>query len=260
MLNVTLVRLAPDARSADVTLGQGGVMELSTEEFSARLEAFRELDPLQNAHADPEIRVQAGSQKYVVRTGQGKLFLYNVRDHTQPAQILTTEEVLAELDGSAQAARTAAPFPGLFVSQFEAPPEAEEIIELPPPRRPEVLLAWVAGVLALLALATFVGLEWMKRAHALPPAEAAVLGESVEGVYVSGSAAERGVVLGRDGAVRFFEARGDEPPAIAFDTWRATRENGAVRVSLVDRQTAVEVINRDTITIAGETYRRAMPP
>lgn len=130
MLNVTLVRLAPDARSADIAFGQAGVVELSTEEFTERLEAFRELDPLQNAHADPEIRVQSGGQKYVVRTGQGMLFLYNVRDHTQPAQVLTTAEVLAELDGSANAARTAAPFPGILVSQTGLP-GAGEVTEEP---------------------------------------------------------------------------------------------------------------------------------
>jgi hypothetical protein len=136
----------------------------------------------------------------------------------------------------------------------------EEIVVPPPLRRPWMAVGWVFGAVVVVAITWLVGSYWREQLAALPEAEATAFGQSIEGVYVNGAGAERGIVLGRAGAVRFFETKGDEPPAIGFDTWRAVRENDTVRLQLIDKQVPIAIVDPDTIMLAGETYRRAMRP
>ena len=55
IFNVTLVNLDADARTAVPDQGRLSLGKLTTDQLIALLEAFRELDPLQNLEAEPEI-------------------------------------------------------------------------------------------------------------------------------------------------------------------------------------------------------------
>jgi hypothetical protein len=110
MYNVTLVNLAADARSAAVSLDRIERRDVSDEDVRRLLQGFCEIDPVENAAVDPEIRVQVRQESYLIRTGQKKLILYDALNRDAPGQMLTVEQVMAELDGTAMAARTAALF------------------------------------------------------------------------------------------------------------------------------------------------------
>ena len=53
MYHVTLFNLSPDALRADGNLDVGQPLQLSAEELRTLLDAFCEIDPLQNADVDP---------------------------------------------------------------------------------------------------------------------------------------------------------------------------------------------------------------
>src|SRR5688572_1099532 len=110
MYNVTLIHLAPGAGSAALEWDRREHRDVPAEEMRRLLESFCEVDPLENATADPEIRVQVRAESYLIRTGQRKLILYDALHRDIPGQHLTVDEVMAELDGTAIAHRTAVPF------------------------------------------------------------------------------------------------------------------------------------------------------
>lgn len=102
--NVTLMHLTADARTVDV-LAQIEQRDLESNALQTLLRNFCELDPLANAGVDAEIRVRARGESFLLRSEQGKLVLYDVLDRELPGQVLTPEEAMNELDGTATAAR-----------------------------------------------------------------------------------------------------------------------------------------------------------
>jgi hypothetical protein len=150
MYNVTLINLAADARSTAVDLERIERPEVSDEELRRLLQNFCEINAVENAAADPEIRVQVRQESYLIRAGQGKLVLYDVLNRELPGHPLTVAEVMAELDGTAIAAR-AAP----ILEPAQAGPEggaALEVAVAPPAARlsPLRLIALAAVACVLL--------------------------------------------------------------------------------------------------------------
>src|SRR5438105_2442451 len=105
MYNITLINLAPDARTF-APLGHVERRGLGVEDLVVLLRNFCEVDPIENTTADAEMRVQVRSESYLIRTEQKKLILYDAHRRDLPAQVFTVEQALAELDGSAAAHRT----------------------------------------------------------------------------------------------------------------------------------------------------------
>jgi hypothetical protein len=262
---VTLVNLAPDARLADSSLGRGQATKYSAAELGHLLTAFCELDAIQNVSADPEIHVHHGAERHIVRTGQKRLLLYNARDNTQPAHVLTTAEILAVFDGSKSRATppvAAAPAaPSGAVADTGIPVAYES-----PARRGHVALILIA--LACAVIAGIVGLRIAQRQPRasddvvlLPAAERTAAGRTVEGVYVTGSnPGDRGIVIGPTGAIRFFQLKAGAAPTMAHDTWRPGRRDKTLCLAITDLGTVVEIVDRNTVLYRGERYRRAAPP
>src|SRR4051812_24260858 len=147
MYNVTLIHLAPDAASAAVeweTVEQSG---LGQEQMRELLENFCATDPVENAGADPEIRVAVRNERYFIRHGQKNLLLYDALDREIPGQIMSVDEVLAELDGTSITARTQVPF--LF---SEAGEEDEPVtaVARPQPRANPIRLGAMIAIILIL--------------------------------------------------------------------------------------------------------------
>src|ERR1700694_5214769 len=104
MHNVILVNLSADARSVAVH-SHVEQRDVGSDALRTLLGNFCEIDPIENAATEAEIRVQVRRESYLIRTGQKKLILYDTRNRELPGQIFTVEQAMSELDGTAATAR-----------------------------------------------------------------------------------------------------------------------------------------------------------
>lgn len=259
MFKATLINLTPDARTAAVDLGMSKLENLTAQELAALLEAFRALDPVQNI-ADPEIRLQTVRESYFIRTERGKLFLYNARYRADPASELTVAEIIAELDGSAAAARTAVPFALSAGLGDGAAGAAVTSVTPEPPRKPPVFRSVLALVLLGAVIYTKYLLDWTA---ALPPlrridsAELATLRSSLAGVYLTGSQpGQHGIVLLENGDLKLFQLNAQAAPSVLYDTYAPGRLGAGLWLAINQPGERIEVTDHDTLVYCGETYRR----
>ncbi|NBR08746.1 MAG: hypothetical protein EBT98_03750, partial [Opitutaceae bacterium] len=77
MYNLTLVNLAADARSV-VARAQFPQHNLGPAALRELLLNFCELDPIDNALSEAEIRIQSKRESYCIRTERKRLILYDV--------------------------------------------------------------------------------------------------------------------------------------------------------------------------------------
>lgn len=268
MIRITISNLARDAGTASADLGRRSLGELNNEGTIALLEKFRALDPVENLEAEPEIVLETRVNKFVIRTVQQRLYLYNPRRIDEPALKLSAEQIVAEVDGTAAAARTRAPFP----AKRESSPAGEfgdQTRPLPPPAPPENLLKSnhrLALAAALVALCGYLGYPAFLPAPAdpTPPFEAThdvgqikKLQSQVAGVYVTGNnPGDRGIALAEDGTLKLFELNADSSPSLLQSTFQVGRSAGTLAVSGRQIGGLIYPLGKTTLRHAGETYRR----
>lgn len=268
MIRITISNLARDAGSASADLGRRSLGELSNEGTIALLEKFRVLDPVENLEAEPEIVLETRLNKFVIRTVQQRLYLYNPRRFDEPALKLTAGQIVAEFDGTGVAARTRAPFP----ARRESSPTGEfgdQTRSLSPPAPPENLLksshrlalaAALVGLCSYLAYPAFLP----KPVDPTPPFEAIrdisqieKLQSQVAGVYVTGNTpGNRGIALAEDGTLKLFEFNADSSPSLLQSTFQVGQSAGAFVVSGRQIGGLILPLGKSTLRYAGETYRR----
>lgn len=266
MFRVTLVNLSPDLTSASLGLGRSSLGELPRERVIALLDAFRSLDPVENFDAEPEIVLETRSAKFLVRMVRHRLYLYNPRRIDEPALELSAEQITAEVDGSAAARRTLAPFHSRIVPASAADRPA---VPLPPPRPPENLLTSRQRLAFAAALVVLCGYVAYPSFLSKPPDPAAAftpladseraraLKEQFAGVFVTGNdPGDRGIALSADGTIRLFELNDDSEPSLVQSTFRVGQIAGAV--ALRGREIGGPILpqGRTALAYAGEIYRR----
>ena len=258
LFTVTLVNLDAEARTAMPDQGRLSLGKLDADRLVALLETFRELDPLQNLEAEPEIVVEARREKYLIRNDRKNLLLYNVRNTAEPAYKLSPAEIIAELDGSAASARTTVPFHG----HGEKPAEVMEYVPPPvTPKKPPVLLAAVAILLGLGVLAvgflTFSQKEPVPYTLITDSAERTQAGSTLVGVYMTGSEpGQHGIAVMDDGAIKLFELNSQVAPSVIYDTYRLGRLDTTLCLVTHQPGGVIEARDRDTLVYCGETYQR----
>jgi hypothetical protein len=260
MYNVTLVNLAADARSAAVVWEKIERPEVSDEELRRVLQNFCEIDAVENAAADPEIRVQVRQQNYLIRTGQGKLVLYDVLNRELPGRSLAVAEVMAELDGTAIAALTKSPFvpaeagPGAALEPAVSPPAAR--------RSPLRLIALAAVACALggghILLRLSSGADEAPVAfNRMDAAEAAGLQATLAGVYMTGTQpGQHGIVLTTTEELRLFELRDVDAPRVVHATGELGRVGPTLCLASDQPGGLIMIPDPDTMVYCGETYKR----
>jgi hypothetical protein len=259
MYNVTLIHLAPDATSAATeweTVEQSG---LGQEEMRQLLENFNASDPVENAAADPEIRVAVRNERYFIRHGQKNLLLYDALNREIPGQIFSVDEVMAELDGTAIAARTQVPF--LF-AESDLPDEPAVLAAPPqPPANPARLAAMIAIIVtlsgALVWLRWPIGTDAAGNFTRLNAGEIADLQATAAGVYMTGNQpGDHGIALTTTGELRLFELRGSEPPGVVNPSFEWGRVGSSIGLSTDQPGGVIVQSDRDTLVYCGETYER----
>lgn len=238
---------------------------LSGDEMRALLATFQTLDSLQNLKADPEIRVQARRDRFVVRTGQNKFFLQDVRNMSEPAYVLTLDEVMAEFDGSAAAKRailspSAEPLSGRIGGDTVPPmPVETAALSVESPRRPWALLAVV------LLLGGYIGYaEWSASRGGDEPAvvpltktERLAEDAALTGVYTTGSEpGQHGIVILGDGKLKLFQNNAQAAPGVVYGSYQWGRV--AAQLCLVTDQPGglIKVVGREAVEFCGEIYKR----
>lgn len=262
MYNVTFINLSADARTAAANDGVNPERRgVAPEELRVLLDNFCELDAVQNVTADPEIRIQTRHENYLVRTGQKKLFLYDVLNREAPAQVLTPAEVIAELDGSAMAARSTAPFMFARMAAIEepvlaavAPPRAE--LNLP---RLIAMLALAAVLLGAIIYLRTAGETSSASVH-LTPVESTELDglrAALAGVYMTGSQpGQHGIVLTTTGELKLFEVNALAAPGVVYARGELGRSGAKLFLATNQPGGLIEVVDNDALIYCGETYRR----
>ncbi len=262
MFRTTLVNLSTDATQASPDFGPRSLGTQSRDEVRALLEQFRLLNAADNAKADPEIILETRRQKHLVRTGQNRLHLYDPRDALAPALVLSVDEIIAELDGTAAAARTRAP----FVAPAAAVDEGTTPVRLPPPRtalRSSHRLA--LGLMAACSAGYLVFALGFADPDS-PADEFQLLADEpsserarteLSGVYMTGpNPGAHGVALASDGNIKLFQNNDDGAPSLIRDTYRV----GKLGTQLAVRGTSTNVTLRfegtALLTTGGETYHR----
>lgn len=266
MFHVTLVNLSADARTAIDGGGPVNLGQLSSGELVALLDTFAELDAVENMKVDPEVRVQSRRDRFVIRTGQKKLFLQDARNLSEPAYVLSTSEIIAELDGSAAAKRTAPPVPLAFTpGEWAGSGEAASVTEIAPrpvvPPRP-----WPFALMGLvLLLGGYVAYShWTTAAGAAQPALAPLttaerLAEdsSLTGVYTTGGEpGKHGIIILGDGKLKLFQVSARAAPGVVYGSYQFGRLDNKICLATDQPGGLIKVLNRDSLEFCGEVYKR----
>ncbi|MBI5691751.1 MAG: hypothetical protein HZC55_16830 [Verrucomicrobia bacterium] len=263
MFRVTLCNFDAASGQASAEFGSMSGGFLSSGELQELLERFAAVDPIQNADAEPEIGIEVRRRRHLVRTGQGRLFLYDPRNALEPALVLTPAEVIAELDGSAAAARTRAPFSPLAAPAPEVPATPPGPTVISPLRR----IHRIAVSAVALACAVYLAapLVITASARALPdrftflsdPARIEATLQSVSGVYMTGSRpGHHGIAVAADGSIKLFQLNRQGIPSLL---------NAHVRVGTLEGETCligdefrepIRFRGKGVLVFCGETYQR----
>jgi len=262
MFDVTLVNLASDARSASADRGSSDLGTLTADELTALLENFRELDPVQNLEADPQIAIATRREKHVIRTGQKKLFLYNTRHRDEPAQTLTATGIIAELDGTAAAARTVSSLPSDLppVEETSAPVTAIGPADVPALRWRLALAAIACALAGYIVYSMFGAAGGNARSplsRIADPTELATDRASLVGVYLTGSEpGQHGIVVLADDTLKLFQINAQVAPSMIYGTYRLGRRGAALGLATDQPGGVIDVLDRDNLVFCGETYKR----
>ena len=248
MFKVSTINLAPDARSAAADLGTQVVGELDAGKLLALIEAFRELDSIQNVEADPQIAIQVHSGKFFIRTGHKKLFLYNARNATEPAVELTAAEIVAQLD------RT---------TPISATPVEEPPADISPPQNRGLALVLLAVGLIFIGYALYSAFN--TDLGNKPPALAAIdnstelaaFQHTIIGTYMTGQEpGHQGLVVEANGSIKFFQVLSPGQQDAVPDAYRIGRHETKLCLATKQYGALIEVIDHDTLAYAGRTYKR----
>lgn len=247
MFNVSLLNLSADARVASPRFGPRELGEVSEADLVALLESFSLLPTLQVHESEPEITVETHLGKYIVRTGQGKLFLYDARDNAEPYAELSALEIARQISGAE-----------LPVPADDAPGTAT------PSRTPHrgIAIGMLAAGLCLNGYTLYSvfyiddvnqkpAIKVITDAIELSARQAAVVGRYATG----GEPGDRYIVVGSDGRVRFGEVSAGRGRPESSDMYRIGRYDEQLCLTTPDSG-VIDITGLNTLVYYRDIYRR----
>lgn len=261
MMKVSSQSLSPDGTTADTAFGIVDRGDMDAEALAALLEKFTALDAVQNHEHDPHLIVRTRDSKYLIRTSGGQLHLYNARDTSQPAAVLSLPRLLEVLVG-----------PPVTVGVASEEPE----LPAPAPTGTKYRGVLTAGLLILAVGLNAWGISRFLNQEEDPPAPAYTeitspeqlnaLRHQLAGSYATGrEPGDRIITIASDGTIRFqlLVARADGTPVPANaidDTYVVGRRSGGINCLATAVSGQVEIGVDGTLRYYGDTYRRTEPP
>jgi hypothetical protein len=252
MYKVSTNHLGPDGRRASETNETRDRGDMSAADFTTLLDAFCEIDPVENEEFDPSIVAAGRGAKLIIRTSRGRLQVYDIRDHSAPAVEMSVAGLLERLDRMPE---TRSPF---------APLEPEQ----PAPTAPHRGIAFAMLVVGL-ALNGYIlySVFYVESVNKKPEVtlitdadELKTREAAVAGVYATGThTGDRVIEVVASGQVRFYEMGAKGPINDTRDTYRLGRHDGLLCLS-TGESGVVDLVN-DTLVYYKDVYqrRRASP-
>jgi hypothetical protein len=252
MYRVSTNHLGPDGRRASETNETRDRGDMSAADFTTLLDAFCEIDPVENEEFDPSIVAAGRGAKLIIRTSRGRLQVYDIRDHSAPAVEMSVAGLLERLDRMPE---TRSPF---------APLEPEQ----PAPTAPHRGIAFAMLVVGL-ALNGYIlySVFYVESVNKKPEVtlitdadELKTREAAVAGVYATGThTGDRVIEVVASGQVRFYEMGAKGPINDTRDTYRFGRHDGLLCLS-TGESGVVDLVN-DTLVYYKDVYqrRRASP-
>lgn len=250
MFKVVTVNLSADVRSAHLEYGQCDAGEVDAASLVAALEAFREIDAIQNLDAEPHLLITGRNGKFIVRTNSGQLFLSEARDSSRGSTALTAQEIIEQIDRS--------------TTNPAVEPEAPT---LSAPRRRRISTGISVSILCaglLLNGYTLYSAFYIDDVNRQPPvvlisdaADASRQLDAISGAFATGAeAGDRALAIGTNGTVTF-EVYGPKNQIVRSDCDVVQVGRRDQMICLVTKASGqIEVLNRDTVRYYGDTYRR----
>ena len=249
MYRVTTSRLGPDARRVSPGTESLDRGELSATELTVLLDAFAEIDPVDNEEHDPHIVVSGRSAKLIIRTSRGRLQVYDVRDHAAPGIEMTVPRIIERLD---------------FVGETTSPFAPRE--EQPAPTAPHRGIAF-AMLLVGLVLNGYIlySVFYVESVNKKPEVklitdsdELKARQASVVGTYATGNkTGDRVIEVLAGGQVRFYEVGLKGPINESRDTYNLGRHDGVVCLSTAE--SGVVDLSGDNLVYYKDVYLRRHP-
>jgi len=250
MYRITTFHLGPDGRRASASSENADRGELSAAELTVLLDAFTEIDPVDNEDLDPHILAAGRSAKLIIRTSRGRLQVYDGKDHAAPAVEMTVPAILQRLD---QLRESASPLPQEEAAQGR-------------PTAPHRGIAF-AMLLVGLALNGYIlySVFYVESVNKKPEVtlltdadEVRAKQATLSGTYATGSrTGDRVIVVEAGGQVRFYEIGTKGPINDSRDTYRVGRHDGLLCLSTVDSG-VVDLVG-DTLVYFKDVYQRRRP-
>lgn|SRR5208337_350396 len=251
MYQITTFHLGPDGRRASASSESADRGEFSAAELTVLLDAFTEIDPVDNEELDPHILATGRVAKVIIRTSRGRLQVYDGRDHSAPAVEMTVPAILARLD---QVPESASPIP------------TEEGASQPPPTAPHRGIAF-AMLLVGLALNGYIlySVFYVESVNKKPDVKLITDSDELKsrqavltGVYATGSrTGDRVIDVGAGGQIRFYEIGLKGPINDTTDTYRIGRHDGVLCLSTPDSG-VVDLVG-DTLVYYKDVYQKRRP-
>lgn len=247
MFTVTTVNLSSDTAAADSSLGPCELGGITPDTFRALLDRLRRIDSAHYNDAGPHLLVTTASGRFMIRTGQGNLFLSNARDPTEPSRQLSPEEIVTQL------------VPLITPAPSSIPPAPGKSKAAP---HYAIAFALLIAGLALNGY-TLYSVFYIESVHEIPSVvvltdatEVATKGREAIGRYATGrQPGDRVITVTPEGKIRFFELGTKDDFSLNADSFRLGR-HGKRFCLLTAESGVVDFVNPDTLVYYRDTYRR----
>jgi hypothetical protein len=254
MYQVVTFHLGPDGRRGSTTSEEMDRGELSSAELTELLEAFTDIDVVQNEELDPHILVSSRVIRLIIRTSRGRLQVYDGKDHAAPAVEMSISEILRRLDQI----------------PADKPRRPRESATSPPivPSAPHRSIAIVMLLIGL-ALNGYIvySVFYVESVNKKPDIvlitdldEAKARAAALAGVYATGPrTGDRVIEVEAAGGIRFYEIGAKGPINENRDSYRLGRHDGQLCLSTAESG-VVDLVS-DTLVYYRDVYqrRRASP-
>lgn len=249
LFEVSMVNLTAEAASALPDLGSSHVGRINEVQLLTLLQKFQAIDAIQNHDADPRITIETATAKFLVRTGRGKLFLYDARDAGSSFIESDPEGVIAQLTHAAASDG----------DQGLAAPSASKSSRLP---HKAIAVSILAAGLSLNGYTVY-SVYHAPSVNQIPavtyvtaPNELTALRQSAAGRYATGDApGDRVIDVQANGAVRFLKLTPRGERLDSEDTFRLARYDGKLCLATAGHG-IIDIINIDSVVYYRDPYRR----
>ncbi len=213
------------------------------------LDAFTEIDVVQNADLDPHILVAVNSVRLIIRTSRGRLLVYDDTNAAAPAEESTVPKILERLDQ----------LPG---HSRRLQPAADSAMPSAPHRG-------IAFVMLLVGLALngyiLYSVFYVESVNKKPEVvlitdadEAKARQAALVGVYATGGrTGDRVIEVEAENQVRFYEVGAKGPINDSRDTYRLGRHDGLLCLSTGENG-VIDLVG-DTLVYYRDVYQRRRP-